>query len=94
MEKINTALILCAGYGKRLNPLTLTNPKPLLQIKNKTLLENTIYILEKFGIEEIVINTHYLSDQIIALVDNKRFSSKIFLIYNGTAIEPSGSYQN
>ena len=40
--RIKKAVILSAGYGKRLNPLTLTNPKPLLQIKNKTLLENWI----------------------------------------------------
>ena len=38
--KINTALILCAGYGKRLQPLTLKKPKPLIAIKNFTLLEN------------------------------------------------------
>ena len=36
--KIDTALILCAGYGKRLNPITLSKPKPLIEIKNKTLL--------------------------------------------------------
>ena len=40
--KINTALILCAGFGKRMNPLTLTEPKPLLKIKELTLLENCI----------------------------------------------------
>ena len=37
--KINTALILCAGFGKRLNPITLKTPKPLLKVKNLTLLE-------------------------------------------------------
>ena len=44
--KINTALILCAGYGKRLSPLTLDIPKPLLEINNITLLENTINLLQ------------------------------------------------
>ena len=40
--KIKTALILCAGLGKRLNPMTLKKPKPLLELNNKTLLENFI----------------------------------------------------
>ena len=62
--KIKKAIILSAGYGKRLNPMTLYKPKALLEINEKTLLENTIHILEKFGIEEIVINTHYLSKKI------------------------------
>ena len=46
--KINTALILCAGFGKRLNPLTLKTPKPLLKINNITLLDNCINLVVKF----------------------------------------------
>ena len=88
--RIKKAVILSAGYGKRLNPLTLTNPKPLLQIKNKTLLENTIYILEKFGIEEIIINTYYLSNQINAFVKNKKFNAKIFLVKEHKKILDTG----
>ena len=41
--RIRTALILCAGFGKRLNPLTLETPKPLLKIKNTTILERNYY---------------------------------------------------
>ena len=44
--KIKTALILCAGFGKRLNPITFEKPKPLLEINKVTLLENTIQLLE------------------------------------------------
>ena len=53
MEKINTALILCAGYGKRLNPLTLKTPKPLLKLNNISLLENTINLINKVQIKTI-----------------------------------------
>ena len=50
--KINTAMILCAGYGKRLNPLTLKTPKPLLELKNITMLESCIKIIIKLGIKK------------------------------------------
>ena len=49
--KINTALILCAGYGKRLNPITLNIPKPLIEINEMTLIENSINFLEKLEIK-------------------------------------------
>ena len=52
--KINTALILCAGYGKRLNPLTLSDPKPLLKINETTLLENCISLIESLGIKKVI----------------------------------------
>lgn len=62
--KIETAIILCAGYGKRLHPITLKVPKPLIKIKNKSLLLNTIELVAKLDIKKIIINTCYLSDQI------------------------------
>jgi len=88
--QIKKAIILSAGYGKRLNPMTLSKPKSLLEINKKTLLENTIHILENFGIKEIVINTHYLSDQINTFIDNKKFSSKIFLMEEHEKILDTG----
>ena len=62
--KINTALILCAGYGKRLSPLTLDIPKPLLEINDITLLENTINLLQDLKIKKVIINTFYLKEKI------------------------------
>ena len=62
--KINTALILCAGYGKRLSPLTLEKPKPLLKINKITLLENSINLIQFLGIKKVIINTFYLHEQI------------------------------
>ena len=66
--KVNTALILCAGFGKRLNPLTLTTPKPLLVLKNETILERCINMIIKLGIKKIFLNTFYLEDQIFEFI--------------------------
>ena len=64
MKKLNTAIIMCAGFGKRLKPLTNKVPKPLLKIDNKSLLENTIDLLFKLNINKIFLNSHHLSQQI------------------------------
>ena len=55
--KINTAIILCAGVGKRLNPITLKTPKPLLSLNDKTILENCINTIIKFGAKRIFLNS-------------------------------------
>ena len=51
--KINTALILCAGFGKRLNPITLNTPKPLLKLNNIAMLESCINLIENLGIKKM-----------------------------------------
>ena len=56
---IKRAMILAAGFGKRVHPLTLERPKPLLKIGNETLLSNTLKFPETSGVKEVVINTHY-----------------------------------
>ena len=88
--KINTALVLCAGYGKRLNPLTLKSPKPLLKLNNLTLLENTINLIKKLGINEIKLNTFYLKDQIKIFIEEKNFDVKIEIIEDGNEILDTG----
>jgi len=90
MFKINTALVLCAGYGKRLNPLTLKNPKPLLKLNNLTLLENTINLIKKLGINEIKLNTFSLKDQIKIFIEEKNFDVKIKIIEDGNEILDTG----
>jgi len=87
---IKKAMILAAGFGKRLNPLTLSLPKPLLKIGKETLLSNTINFLEKCGIEEVVINVHYLPDQIIEYVNKKKFNLKINIVNEKEKILDTG----
>ena len=83
-------MILAAGFGKRLNPLTLNVPKPLLKIGSETLLSNTINFLENYGIKEVVINVHYFSDQIIEYVNKKKFNLKITIVNEKEKILDTG----
>ena len=78
--RINTALILCAGFGKRLNPLTLKTPKPLLKIDNVTLLENCINTIVKLGIKKILLNTFHLNGEVYNFVKNKNFPVNVQII--------------
>ena len=88
--KINTALILCAGYGKRLSPLTLKKPKPLLKINEITLLENCINLIEFLGIKKVVINTFYLNKEIENFINVKKFNLNIKIINDGKEILNTG----
>ena len=88
--RINTAFILCAGFGKRLNPLTIDTPKPLIKLNNITVLETCINLIESLGIHQIIINTFYLKNQIHDFINNKKFKSKISIIEDGEKILDTG----
>ena len=88
--KINTALILCAGYGKRLNPITLKIPKPLIKINEITLLENSINFLKKLDIKNIKINTFYLHHQIQKFILNYKSNLNIEIFNDGDEILDTG----
>ena len=93
--KINTALILCAGFGKRLNPITLNTPKPLLEIKDISMLERCINLIEKLGIQKILINTFYLKDKFSVFLNSNNFNMDIKIIEDGKHIlDTGGGIQN
>tara|TARA_B100001093_G_scaffold512187_1_gene581563 strand:+ start:94 stop:789 length:696 start_codon:yes stop_codon:yes gene_type:complete len=75
--KIKLGMILAAGMGKRMQPITLKTPKPLIQIGNKNLLARAIELLINHGVEEIAINVHHLADQIKNFVNKKKYKAKI-----------------
>ena len=87
---INTALVLCAGYGKRLNPITLNKPKPLIEINQITLLENTINLINSLGIKKILINTFYLSDQIKEHIEKINLNISLEIVNDGEKILDTG----
>ena len=88
--KINTALILCAGFGKRLNPITLKIPKPLLEIKDVTMLEKSISLIKEMGISKIFINTFYLKEHFSNFIKNKNFNLDINIVEDGGSILDTG----
>ena len=93
--KINTSFILCAGLGKRLNPITLNTPKPLLEIKDISMLERCISLIEKLGVQKILINTFYLKDQFLDFLNRKNFNIDIEIIEDGEHIlDTGGGIQN
>ena len=88
--KVKTALILCAGYGKRLAPITNIIPKPLLKVKNTNLLDNTLKFAKSIGINKIKINTFYLSEQIKNFIEKQNYPLNIDIVNDGEKILDTG----
>jgi mannose-1-phosphate guanylyltransferase len=94
------ALLLAAGYGSRLRPLTNTVPKCLVPIKGKPLLGIWLERLTKIGIGPFLINTHYLSREVENFIENSDFNKQVTLVHElelkgtaGTLIENLDFFQ-
>ena len=88
--KVKSALVLCAGYGKRLQPITNDTPKSLLKIKNINLLDNTLNFVKSIGINNIKINTFYLGEKIKNFIENKNYPLNIEVLSDGEKILDTG----
>jgi MurNAc alpha-1-phosphate uridylyltransferase len=76
--------------GKRLNPITLKTPKPLLKIKDLTLLEHCINLIKQVGMKKIFINSFYLKEQINKFIEENNFEIEIKVIEDGNTILNTG----
>ena len=88
------ALILAAGLGKRLRPLTLKRPKALIPVVNVPVLEKNIHYLKAHGITEIMVNTHYLHEQIEKHISNKEFGIPVHTIFEPHILGTGGAIKN
>lgn len=88
------AMILAAGRGERMRPLTDTTPKPLLKVAGKALIEYHLENISQAGIQEVVINHAWLGEQIEAtLGDGRRYGVQIRYSREGEALETAGGIQ-
>ncbi len=69
--KPDKAFVMAAGFGSRLQPLTLTRPKPLVEVAGQPLLSHIIDALRDVGVRDVTINAHYLSEQIESYAQNR-----------------------
>ncbi len=89
------ALILAAGEGRRLLPLSARVPKPLLEINQQSLIERHVHRLVEAGYVDLVVNLFHLGEQIVAhLGDGSRFGAEITYIRETTLLETGGSVLN
>ena len=88
--KIKKAIILGAGFGKRMRPITKKIPKPLVTIKGVTLLENSIKFLNSLGVKHIVVNSHHLHKEIVSFIRKKKFASRVKVVVEKKKILDTG----
>lgn len=69
--RLDTAMVMAAGLGKRMRPLTATRPKPLVEVAGRSLLDRNLDRLRSAGVKRAVVNVHYLADALEAHLKNK-----------------------
>ncbi len=89
------AIVLAAGLGKRMRPLTATTPKPLLEVAGKPLIAYHLEALKQAGIREAVINTHWLAQQFPdVLGQGEELGITLNFSYEPTLLETAGGIAN
>lgn len=90
---IRRAMVLCAGLGKRMRPLTDAMPKPLITVGGRSLIDHVLDRLDEIGIEEVVVNTHYLADRLHSHLALWR-RPKVSISHEPELLETGGGVRN
>ena len=91
---IEQAFILAAGFGTRLRPLTLNRPKPLVPILGRAILDYTLDHLRRAGVKRLVINGHYLKDQMADYAKNIQGFSEVLFSGEDDILDSGGGVAN
>lgn len=89
----DTAMVLAAGFGLRMRPLTLHKPKPLFEVGGRTMLDQALDKLKAAGVQRAVVNTHYLAEQIEAHL-SLRTDMEIIISYEPELLDTGGGIKN
>lgn len=87
-------MVYAAGFGKRLLPLTAETPKPLIRVKQRPILDWVIAYISHYGVSEIIINTHYLHDQIVSFLQSKNYPCRIQISHESQILGTAGGLYN
>lgn len=88
--KVTKAMILAAGFGTRLRPITNTIPKPLVRVGGRTMLDRSLDLAGAAGVREAVVNVHYLADRIVAHCSERASPSVTISDETGGILETGG----
>lgn len=91
---IKTAMVMAAGFGTRMRPLTEHLPKPLVQVLGKPLIDYSLDLLAKSGVEEAVVNSHYLAELLEAYLLERKSSPRIIISREDSVLETGGGIKN
>ncbi|HEY5338333.1 MAG TPA: nucleotidyltransferase family protein [Rhizomicrobium sp.] len=90
MSIITRAMIMAAGYGTRMRPLTNTMPKPLVKVRGKALIDHVIDRLVAAGVKTIVVNVHYMGDQIVSHLASRKDVEIVISDETGNLLDSGG----
>ena len=89
-----SVMILAAGYGSRLRPITKKIPKPLVKVAGITLLQNLLDHVLKLNCKKIILNTHYQHDKIYDFINNNYSNENIVISYEKELLDTGGGVKN